>query len=207
MRRPRRGRTIKLIPEPRSGEDVLAAPNDDHFRRRSSANKTDWKGEQERRGALRPIHRYSRVERFIGVLYQLLGYRGTVPKDVLEVVRYWGIEKGKEWEGVRFILKQYEWSKYYNMIPAILYSFGIRHLGIQYFKVEEIVCKFMSMSENFNSKKFSGRVYFPNLRYVALRLLDESGMEFGYHIPKIRTKRKEAVMQDIYDKLCVYDNK
>lgn len=36
----------KLYPEPRSGEDVLAAPNDDEFTRRSSANKTGrtWSG-------------------------------------------------------------------------------------------------------------------------------------------------------------------
>lgn len=49
----------------------------------------DWSGEQERRGALRPIHRYSRVERFTAVVYQLLGERGDVPDTVVDVVRHW----------------------------------------------------------------------------------------------------------------------
>jgi hypothetical protein len=167
----------------------------------------DWKGENERRGALRPIHRYSRVERFIGVLYQLLGYRGDIPQEVLDVVRFWGIEVGQEWNSVRFILKQYEWSRYYNRIPGILWSMGVRNSEIEFWKVEEIICKFQNMSCNFDSNQFEGRIYFPNLRYVALRLLEEYGMEFAYHIPKIRTKRKDRVMRDIYDKLYVYSNK
>ena len=37
-----------------------------------------------KRDRLRPVHHYSRVERFTGVLYQLLGLRGVVPKEVLE---------------------------------------------------------------------------------------------------------------------------
>jgi len=167
----------------------------------------DWKGEQDRRGSLRPIHRYSRVERFIGVLYQLLGYRGDIPEEVVEVVKYWGIEKENEWNSVRFILKQYDWAKYYNRIPGILRMLGVVSMSLEFWRVENIISKFQEMSVRFDSKSFGSRVYFPNLRYVALRLLEEQGMVFSYFIHIIRTKRKDKLMNEIYEKLYVYNNK
>jgi hypothetical protein len=51
---------------------------------------TDFKMEQER-GRMRPIHRYSRVERFESVLYQLIGCRGKVPKSIVNLIREKGI--------------------------------------------------------------------------------------------------------------------
>jgi hypothetical protein len=38
---------------------------------------------------------------------------------------------------------------------------------------------------------------------VALRLLDEEGIKFAYKIPWIRTKRKEKVMEDIFELLTL----
>lgn len=151
-------------------------------------------GEQERRGALRPIHRYSRVERFISVVYQLLGERGDVPETVLEVVRHWGFDEERDliWNSIRFILKQYNWARYYNRIPSIINLLGLRRKKIDFWRVQNVIEKFKEMSFRFDTMKseLPERSYFPNLRYVALRLLEENGVRFSFEIPKIRTKRK-----------------
>lgn len=67
----------------------------------------DFHDEQGRR--LVPIHRYSRLARFKGIVYQLLGERGNIPEEVLEVVKYWGYDDSPVlvWNSVRNILKTY----------------------------------------------------------------------------------------------------
>ncbi len=163
----------------------------------------DWVGEQERRGVLRPVHRYSRVERFISVVYQLLGERGDVPDIVLDVVRHWGfdLDPALAWNSVRFVLKQYSWARYYNRIPSILARLGYRPEKFQYWRVENVIERFRCMSFKFDSIKgtLPSRSYFPNLRYVALRMLEEEGVVFRYDIPKIRTKKKIKVMETVYE--------
>jgi hypothetical protein len=42
------------------------------------------------------------------------------------------------------------------------------------------------------------RKYFPNLRYVALRLLVDHGAVFEYDVPLLKTKRKLKGMEEIY---------
>jgi len=44
----------------------------------------------------------------------------------------------------------------------------------------------------------STRKYFPNLRYVALRLLVDHGAMFEYHVPLLKTKRKLKGMDELY---------
>lgn len=162
----------------------------------------DWNGEQERRGALRPIHRYSRCERFASIVFQLLGERGSVPEEVLETLKYWGFDQEKEkiWNSIRFVLKQYNWARYYNRIPTILGRLGFRLCKFKYEKIQRVLDRFKRMSYKFDEIKgnLAPRAYFPNLRYVALRMMEEEGIEFNYLIPKIRTKRKLQVMNEIY---------
>lgn len=59
------------------------------------------------------------------------------------------------------------------------------------------------MSARFDLLEKDSRKYFPNLRYVALRMLSEEGILFAYKIPWIRTKRKEKVMHDIFEILAL----
>lgn len=49
--------------------------------------------------------------------------------------------------------------------------------------------------------KHSTRKYFPNLRYVALRLLVDHGAVFEYDIPLLKTKRKLKGMDELYQSL------
>jgi len=46
--------------------------------------RTDYKFEQDRE-RVRAVHRYDRVKRFEWVLYQILGYRGELPEEVVEL--------------------------------------------------------------------------------------------------------------------------
>lgn len=174
---------------------------------------TDYEMECERRGALRPIHHYNRVERFQSILYQLVGSRGVVPRLVVQTIRTEGYDAHPDrvWNSIRSILKKHNWSLYYNRIPIILEMLGYkRKISFQDPNafVRHIVNEFKKISSNFEILKPTlQRKYFPNLRYVVFKLLQENGAEFEYRIPFLRTPRKEKMMEELWSILKVSQNK
>jgi hypothetical protein len=168
---------------------------------------TDYEMEQERRGSLRPIHHYYRVERFESILYQLIGCRGIIPPSVIKIIQESQIDRHPDriWDSVRNILKKHKLSVYYNRIPIILDQLGFDRKikwGDQNALVLELVNEFKKISAKFEElKPLLERTYFPNLRYVAFKLLKEYGAEFQYRIPFLRTPRKEKVMDDLWEML------
>lgn len=169
----------------------------------------DWDFENERRGSTRPVHRYSRPERFTSVLYQLLGERGDIPDKVIDSIKYWGYDSDPDqiWNSIRLTLKNLDWSRYYNRIPGIIELLGEGRGRFDFYKIEAIKKRFRGMSCRFDLLPKEKRKYFPNLRYIALRMLAEEGIIFKYNIPWIRTKRKIKVMEDIYDILSCPNKK
>lgn len=166
---------------------------------------SDWKMEQER-GKLRPIHRYSRVERFTSILAQLICCRGKVPKDLFLKIKEHEIPDNPDlaWNAVRKILKDMKARKYYNRIPSILQMLGFPQniLCNQNSLMREIINDFRVISTRFDqAKKNLGRVYFPSLRFIAFKLLQLHGVEFAYKIPFVRTPRKLKAMEQIWDLL------
>ena len=167
---------------------------------------TDFKMEQER-GRLRPIHRYSRVERFESVLYQLIACRGKVPASIIALIRTVGYnEDPKEvWNSVRSILKSNGGRVYYNRIPSILNILGYDRkiqFGDSNELVRLIVNDFRILSNRFEKIKGEvGRVYFPSLRFIACKLLELYGVKFEFEIPFVRTPRKLKTMEHIWDLL------
>lgn len=159
---------------------------------------TDWKMEQER-GKLRPIHRYSRVERFTSILAQLIACRGKVPKDLIEDIKKVGFSTDPNliWNEIRDILKKRKGRKYYNRIPTILEILGFQKVGVDKNSlVMEIVDDFRIISSRFNQNREKlGRVYFPSLRFIAFKLLEMHGVKFGYRVPFARTPRKLKAME------------
>lgn len=119
-------------------------------------------------------------------------------------------------------------ARYYNRIPEILidrgYKYRIKLPNIDY---EEMYRYFKRMHFLFNQyaeshlehrkwhKKESNnnketiascphcqtRVYFPNLRYIILKMLLKAGTEFEYNIPILRTKRKIPELDAVWDEL------
>jgi hypothetical protein len=164
---------------------------------------TDFKMEQER-GKARPIHRYSRVERFTSTLAQLIGSRGKVPLGIVEEIkdRLGKHTRDTVWEDVRAILKTIEKGcKYYNRIPTIL-----QYLGYKISKEQQsneimraIIEDFRIVSGRFDrAKKELNRVYFPSMRFVALKLLAIHGVTFPFYIPLARTPKKLVEMEDTW---------
>ena len=168
---------------------------------------TDYKMEMERRGALRPVHHYSRIERFENVLYQLLGCRGIVPKFIIEHIQSTGYDKDPDfiWDSIRTILKNKKWSLYYNRIPIIIQIIGYNRkidFGDSNEFLENVVTDFKMISSRYEQLKSSiGRSYFPSLRFIAFKLIIKHGATFQYRIPYIRTPRKIDLLEGIWSLL------
>ena len=167
---------------------------------------TDFKMEQER-GKMRPIHRYSRVERFESVLYQLIACRGKVPKSIVNLIRESGYDKdpSKIWNSVRSILKANHGRVYYNRIPSILNILGYDRkiqFGDSNELVRRIVQDFRILSGRFDTMKTKlKRVYFPSLRFIACKLLELYDVTFEFEIPFVRTPRKLKAMEELWNLL------
>lgn len=168
----------------------------------------DWGMEEERRGSLNPIHHYSQLARFESTLKQLLGgsRKSGFGEDLLLVVEVmYDQDPKKVWDSVRSILKTNGWQKYYNRIPSILrcigYKYVIKHPNWSTYN--EIVQNFKDIVWvfNHNLKYKAIRKYFLNFRYVALKLMMIHGVEFGYHIPLLRTARIEAELNMIFESI------
>lgn len=50
-------------------------------------------------------------------------------------------------------------------------------------------------------EKGDDRKYFPNLRFVALKLLIKHGAVFDYDVPLLKTRRKLKVLEEAYSSL------
>ena len=66
--------------------------------------RTDYKFEQDRE-RVRSVHRYDRVKRFEWVLYQILGYRGELPDEVIELCTGCDLRSTHIWASIQAILK------------------------------------------------------------------------------------------------------
>lgn len=149
---------------------------------------------------MRPIHRYNRVERFSFTLAQLLGLKGDVDRTIIDTVRVSG---AADWNGVRAVLKENNLRRYYNRIPYILNCLGHPspisiHTTNELYR--EIVDEFRVIQQNFLEDK-GDRKYFPSLRYIAFKMLEERGADFDPAIMFVRTKRKEKALSSLWDKI------
>lgn len=150
----------------------------------------------------RPKHHYDRVERMQTIMYQLLGVRGRVSDELVELVRenLFTEDPRKMWEAVEKILRENGYGRFFNRIPYILSSLGYPPICVRVTGVEEALEDFKRMS-----KKFDGlnncKKYFPHMRFVGLRLLLMNGVCFNYLIPLIKTESKVVEMMATFDKL------
>jgi hypothetical protein len=152
----------------------------------------------------RPVHHYSRIDRFKFTLAQLLGCAGEVPKTILHLMptnlKY--VSREDVWVTVRQILKTNNLRLYYNRIPAILAGLGLisfKNIGD---KFNMIMKDFERMHHVFRAiKKQVNREYFPNLRYVAVRLIKKHAIELPYVIPPTLTVIKTRQLDIDFDKI------
>jgi hypothetical protein len=114
---------------------------------------------------------------------------------------------GNPYEFCRQILKSYKLQKYYKHIPY----FVKKYLGIKVFEMtdeiknnlspilEEVYVRF-TVFENLFYRIEKSRKYFPNLKYTALRILKDMGVENKF-IPVLRTKRKIKELDIFFEAL------
>lgn len=170
---------------------------------------TDYEIEQERRGSLRPIHHYDRIERFQSTLYQLIGCRGRVPSEIISKIRQIGYNTDPDyiWDSIRTTLKSIPKGRlYYNRIPTILQILGYQrkiNFKDQSQLIQEIVLDFRKMNAKYEQIKsrFGDRKYFPSLRFIAFKLLQKHGAVFEYKIPFVRTPRKQVLLETIWNEI------
>ena len=159
---------------------------------------------------LHKIHRYSRTDRFKFTLFQLLGSSGYVPHEIkLLVKKQLGrkTRKSKIWNQVRAILKKQGLRRYYNRIPQIIrFVAKLNPKGIdKEFVIDNILNDFKCLHYKWNHGlgESLNRKYFPNLRFIALKLMNKHGITFPYNIPLVRTLRKKKYLNTLYEKFIL----
>ncbi len=154
---------------------------------------------------LKPIHRYDRQQRFRATLRALLGAtRDPIPEKVLYC--FWmgeiDLDPTNVWTSLRNVLKKAGNSKYYNRIPEILsyhkYPYNIIVPKIDY---QEMYRDFRTMHIRFNNNGSDTHIYFPNIRFIILKMLHERGVVFQYDIPLLQTKSKIPVLNHVWESL------
>lgn len=147
----------------------------------------------------RPIHRYSRFDRFRMVLLQLLGWRGKVEEDVFEICEMIDFDKLDAWYVFKRELKWNDKSRYYNRIPRILFLMGRSgRLQVDSLSFNAILERFRRLEYLFSLQ--SERKYFPSLRYTSIRLLWEFGIEHDFRIDSLLTKHRKEALDDFWNR-------
>ena len=160
---------------------------------------------------LKKKHRYSRLARFKSTVRNLFGESlPQIDEDepVLVIMEtYLKNNPGNPYEFCRQILKSYKLQKYYKHIPY----FVKKYLGIKVFEMdaeitnnlspilEEVYVRF-TVFENLFYRIEKARKYFPNLKYTALRILKDVGVQNKF-IPVLRTKRKIKELDIFFEAL------
>ena len=149
----------------------------------------------------KPVHIYKRMDRFTKTMNNLLGYTSP-PEEIIEIVFDNLIEQDPNhiWESVEKILVKNKLSKYVEKIPWLLKTLGFPFITSKH-NPFDITAAFEQMSTKFDLLPKTDRTYFPKMRYVCIRLLSEMGVEFGYHIPVVKTASRLVILNDLFNKL------
>lgn len=164
---------------------------------------SDYKIEQERQFTF--THRYSRIDRFKVTLLNLLGERGNIPDYVLTMVKtYLKPDSVDKWNDTRKLLKHFKKSRYYDNIPLILKQLKYVRCfpELKYSQIHLIMSDFQRISSFFEQHKHTyKRRYFPNMRFVVLKLLQKYGFTPAYPIPLVRTERKRKTLEALWTEI------
>ena len=163
--------------------------------------------DQEQYYSFRPIHRYSRLARFKNTLLEILGAKQNVPKWLLNGLKdSYDTDPDLIWDSIRKNLKDLKETRYINCIPSIIKHHGVFVMDQpQQSYIKDMELEFMAMDDKWKYLE-RGRKYFPNLRYVALKMLEARGYVFPFRVPGIRTKRKRGGIEEVWVALAPHDD-
>lgn len=156
-------------------------------------------------------HRYSRHQRFQNTLLQLQGTLGVSrvrsQHHLMEILKpVWFIPETEVWDTARQLLKQNKMQIYYNRIPSILDDMDFFKTKLPPFPgclLIRVLDDFTRLELAFQRIKTTlKRKYFPNLRFVALKLMDKYQIPYLHdYIPKTRTSKKNIELTALYEQL------
>lgn len=174
---------------------------------------TDFTLEHSYHLVKRVVHVYCRMERFSIILAQLMCMSINVSNKVLmsnawlDMIDEVAEIEENHWMTTRKILKKYNFNTYYNRIPGILAlaknSSNNNYTSKAY---SNIIKDFKKMHVNFEEFKGIKYSYFPNLRFVALKLMQYHQVYPDYDIPLAITKSKIVSLEKTFDDLWFYIN-
>jgi hypothetical protein len=157
----------------------------------------------EQQTQYRKIHRYDRDARFRTVVRNLLGdSKSVICKDFLIIVKaYMDQQQGVgKFEGCRSIVRHFKKPKYYTLIPTMIIKMGYPPLLKVPSSVDVIIRRVFIHYKAFEQQFFQMQTckkYFPNMKFLALTLLELNGVNID-EIPKLRTSRKLKAMEKIF---------
>ncbi len=162
-----------------------------------------WKEEMLFYSNVRKIHHYDRLSRFKTILKCLFGgvYHDYSRLDFSQV----NLDPDHVWISMRKLLKAQHATKYYNSIPILLQWIGYPR-RIKITNLNWVLKDFQKISWYFDSRDW-GCNYFPNMRFIALKLLIRHEADFEYRVPLLLTKRKLPVLEEVWQEFEVYLNK
>lgn len=157
----------------------------------------------------KPVHRYCRLSRFRTTLLQLLGVTGFKTSrslDMLDVVNDalpYSLSYTPTcmlWEEIRKVLKANKRQIFYNRIPVIAQNLDLATKKVVNRGLfNDIMNDFKKLERAFTTIKFNiDRIYFPSLRFIALKLCEEYNIQLPIDIPYCRTKQKFKSLHETY---------
>lgn len=172
----------------------------------------DHKEEIIRKCTIRPIHRYSKDQRFKALIIKFIGGKciskqneKIFEKIFEEISIHVCLDKNNIWNSSRGILKRMGYSRFYDDIPLILstlgYEYRINHDNLD---LKELLNDFKKLVAGFESLSIGTRKYMLNFRFIALKLLERHGVIFEYYIPKIQTLRKIEEFETLWTRLEIF---
>jgi len=158
---------------------------------------------------LKKVHHYDRQARFKSALKHVLGQSNIKSKDIEPIIAivsaYVRKDDPDRYENTLKILKHYKAPHLYKHVPAILHMAGKDKLYDQPQNMsaifEAVLTDFINFQHKFyeSAEMRSGRVYFPHMKYLAIRFLEKRGVHLN--IPKLKTKRKIKAYDELFNKL------
>lgn len=160
---------------------------------------------------LQHVHHYDRLQRFNTIVLQIVGDARITSKKGLKCIKKVAKHLPANidlyplptiYQVVRHVMKLNGLKIYYNRIATILNEFNITNVRMHYTVeiINNVLEDFKKMHYAFEKiKQTLKRTYFPNLRFVALKLLLKYGFENPFSLKLAKTPARLEKLNNDYD--------
>lgn len=166
---------------------------------------------QNRMENLEHVHHYNRIERFTTILLQIVGDARISSKKGMKCIKKISRNIPANidlyplptiYQIIRNVMRQNGLKIYYNRIATILNEFNITNTRSHYSVelINNVIGDFQKMHYAFTKiKKDLKRTYFPNLKFVALKLLLKYGFTNPFNLKLAKTPARLQKLNKDYE--------